>query len=247
MKSQPVKSFAPLIPPQAHLIPHPDKELSEDAYVISPEGTLLGVADGVGSWSNVGVNTADYSTSILKNTEEYLQHNPNAHLAEAVAHAYDKNQQNDIPGSTTLCLVHLKGRELHALNLGDSGFMIIRNGKIICRTKDQHHSFNYPYQLGKGGDTLDKAHVWHSVLQMGDMIVMGSDGFFDNLHPEEILDVIAKSPSDKIAWNLGFAAFVASCSEQRSTPFAERVAMETEEIWPGGKKDDITVLVTVVK
>ena len=32
-------------------------------------------------------------------------------------------------------------------NLGDSGFVLIRGGKIIARSKEQTHYFNCPYQL----------------------------------------------------------------------------------------------------
>jgi len=251
LSAQPVVSTreAPLfsIPPQTHKIAHPEKDHSEDALFMNNEGTLFGVADGVGSWSRVGVDAALYSQSILQHTQEFLENDPSQHLSTALAYAYTQNVAKKIAGSTTVCLAQLRGRELHALNLGDSGFMIVRNGNVMCKTKEQSHAFNYPYQLGIGGDTPDKAQVWHSILNAGDMIVMGSDGFFDNLFHDEILEIIKSSAPDKIAWNLGFAAFASACSQQKSTPFAERVQEETDEIWSGGKMDDISVLVSVVK
>lgn len=38
-------------------------------------------------------------------------------------------------------------KTLHAANLGDSGFMVVRKGKIILRSEEQQHFFNSPFQL----------------------------------------------------------------------------------------------------
>jgi protein phosphatase PTC7 len=37
---------------------------------------------------------------------------------------------------------------LSTANLGDSGFLIYRDGSIIVRSKEQTHFFNAPYQCG---------------------------------------------------------------------------------------------------
>ena len=36
---------------------------------------------------------------------------------------------------------------LYSANLGDSGFLIIRNRSVIHQSKEQQHYFNAPYQL----------------------------------------------------------------------------------------------------
>jgi len=40
---------------------------------------------------------------------------------------------------------------IHSLNLGDSGYVIVRptneEVKIIYRSEEQQHSFNFPYQV----------------------------------------------------------------------------------------------------
>lgn len=33
------------------------------------------------------------------------------------------------------------------MNLGDSGFLIIRKGHVVHQSSDQQHYFNTPYQL----------------------------------------------------------------------------------------------------
>ena len=47
---------------------------------------------------------------------------------------------------------------------------------------------------------------------------------------------------NKIAINLAVSAMAAACSSQKETPFGERVAEETDQIWSGGKMDDVTVV-----
>ena len=105
-------------------------------------------------------------------------------------------------GSTTFSMVMISDMQkgiMKTLNVGDSGFIIIRNGGIIYRSKPQQHRFNAPYQLTicpperngsciqdqpKDGDTYEHQ------LADGDMVVMGTDGLFDNLFDWQILQVI---------------------------------------------------------
>jgi len=60
-----------------------------------------------------------------------------------------------VAGSATATICVLNNRELTALNLGDSGFILIRfdsvtnDPYILIRSKEQTHKFNTPYQLTK--------------------------------------------------------------------------------------------------
>lgn len=36
---------------------------------------------------------------------------------------------------------------LHAINLGDSGFIVVRDGCTVFRSPVQQHDFNFTYQL----------------------------------------------------------------------------------------------------
>jgi serine/threonine protein phosphatase PrpC len=74
-----------------------------------------------------------------------------------------------------------------------SGFMLIRSGEVIFRTKEQQFNFNFPYQLGPTSRAQAKdADVAELELQEGDKIVLGTDGLFDNLFDHEILEVVNK-------------------------------------------------------
>lgn len=41
-------------------------------------------------------------------------------------------------------------QDLHAINLGDSGFIIVRDGCLIFESPVQQHGFNFTYQLERG-------------------------------------------------------------------------------------------------
>ena len=55
----------------------------------------------------------------------------------------------NLQGSCTFCLVavDLENQVLHSANLGDSGFMVVRDGKIAYKSVQQEHRFGYPFQL----------------------------------------------------------------------------------------------------
>ena len=55
-----------------------------------------------------------------------------------------------VKGSATACILRClpDEGELHAANLGDSGFLLVRGGNPVFQTPQQQHHFNFPYQLG---------------------------------------------------------------------------------------------------
>ena len=117
---------------------------------------------------------------------------------------------------------------------------------MIYKSEEQVHSFNYPYQLGTGGDSPTAAKCIKCDLKQGDLIILGTDGLFDNLFIDEMEDIISHSEPDKIAINLSVSAMAAACSTKKTTPFSEKIAEETDHIWNGGKLDDITVVARYV-
>jgi hypothetical protein len=58
--------------------------------------------------------------------------------------------------------------------------------EIFYRSFEQQHNYNYPYQIGnKSDDPNDAIDIVHRIRDK-DIIVMGSDGLFDNLFDHEI-------------------------------------------------------------
>jgi protein phosphatase PTC7 len=58
-------------------------------------------------------------------------------------------EKRSIFGSATLCLLSIDKRcsYLRSLNIGDSGFMLIRQNKLIIRSHPQYHRGSSPFQL----------------------------------------------------------------------------------------------------
>ena len=121
--------------------------------------------------------------------------------------------------------------------------MIIRGGASIFRTEEQQHSFNFPYQLGTGSkDRPCDAQFFTVQIQEGDLVLVGSDGLFDNLFDEDILSIIhsitgGTSPSHMISLNpfeissqlAKRAKEVAEDTRYASSPFQSRALQEGRE------------------
>ncbi|KAI3924356.1 hypothetical protein MKW98_032557 [Papaver atlanticum] len=150
---------------------------------------------------------------------------------------------------------------LRAVNVGDSGFVVLRRGCNIYHSPTQQHFFNCPYQLSTGGnhDTPSSADVLEfKEVMAGDVIVMGTDGLFDNLFTSEIEKIIVdaeeeatarggKIDPNKVAWTLAEFALKKSLDPNNPTPFAEAKKKDNNlSKGIGGKVDDITVIVSFV-
>lgn len=238
-------------------IPHPRKAHrgGEDSYVVSsPTNSTIAVADGVGGWESKGVNPRAFADEMLTKTYQYMKKgetDPKKAITEAYA------QLSEI-GSATFCMGKLDSDGIFRVaNIGDSGFMVIRDGQILIESAEHQHQFNYPYQLGigedgrpHGEDRPEDAQVYRMELQKGDIIVMGSDGLFDNLWPKQILsyfdtyDLNPRINSEVLAK----LAYEESQKKDNFVPFFQRAkdARQPFASYRGGKEDDITVLVSVV-
>ena len=237
----------------------------------------MAVADGVGGWTKKGIDPSKFSGSLAGHLTRIFGTFKLMSPVDALRVAYndligDWKEGRDKPfGSSTACVVKFTtDGELRTCNLGDSGYAVIRpeqGGTVIDASHPQQSRFNCPYQLkltpeGKYEDITDASackslsvrslHFTRSsknVLKEGDYVVLGSDGLFDNLFPQDITDIVneARSRLDiNVAVELAMAAYEASIDVDRDCPFnaeSRRAGMERK----GGKPDDITVLVGVIE
>ena len=98
----------------------------EDAACLN--SNLLAVADGVGGWAESGVDPAVYSKKLCKLIDELYATKDDRFMASPRELLVEACKQNKEIGSCTACLVSLdeKASVLTTANLGDSGYMILR-------------------------------------------------------------------------------------------------------------------------
>uniref|UniRef100_A0A7N0UMF9 Protein phosphatase n=1 Tax=Kalanchoe fedtschenkoi TaxID=63787 RepID=A0A7N0UMF9_KALFE len=234
-------------------LPHPDKEETggEDAHFICLDKQVIGVADGVGGWADLGVDAGIYSRELMANAVAAIQEEPVFAVdpARVLEKAHAKTKAK---GSSTACIIALTDQGLHAINLGDSGFVVIRDGSTVFKSPVQQHDFNFTYQLesGSSGDQPSSGEVFKIPVSPGDVIVAGTDGLFDNLYNNEISGVVVHSVRagfgpQVAAQKIAALARERALDKNRQTPFAT-AAQDAGFRYHGGKLDDITVIVSYI-
>eukprot|EP00045_Choanoeca_perplexa_P014083 m.163696 g.163696 ORF g.163696 m.163696 type:complete len:479 (+) comp16559_c0_seq1:295-1731(+) len=182
-----------------------------------------------------------------------------------IAQAHDAAIAQGVQGSSTLSLGMFNGLSgvLTSANIGDSGLMVVRGGghpstsgfhkhinpNQLFRTHVQEHRFGKPYQLGHhaASDVASDAELASVQLQLNDVIVVGSDGLFDNLSAHEICAIVAECERPwQAAMRLSQAAFEVSVNKTADSPWAREATEELDMFYSGGKTDDITVVTAEV-
>lgn len=234
----------------AAIRPHPSKVQTggEDAYVI--EGTSwAGVADGVGGWALSGVDSGLYSRELMTNCgllakSENGVPDPKAVIIKGVT-------KTNAVGSCTAVLAALHKQTLYVANVGDSGFLVVRNGEVLAKSTPMQHGFNFPYQIGSEGDDPATAETFEVPVASGDVLVLATDGVYDNLYEREILDVVDSGhkkgvePGTVAMW-LVKLAHQAGLNKEGRSPFSD-AAQAAGYSYEGGKLDDATVVVSYVE
>jgi len=147
---------------------------------------MLVVADGVGGWSLQGIDPAIFSSKLTSSIVEDHTKNPNSdpksHVRAGCAAAIDHSQ-----GSATAVAVKVKNEfYLTISTLGDCGAVIFRPLKgdrlsFLYETFPAQHMFNAPFQCGTNVDNSNAIAIEGIEYMEGDIIVLFSDGFSDNV------------------------------------------------------------------
>lgn len=119
-------------------------------------------------------------------------------------------------GSTAVVGLLKPDGGLEVANLGDSGYIQLRLNAVHSASKPQTHAFNTPYQLSMippnilarmaafGGAQLSDeprdAEVTRHDLRHGDVLVFASDGVWDNLFNQDILQLVSRAMTATGAW-----------------------------------------------
>ncbi|KAK6504128.1 hypothetical protein TWF506_002338 [Arthrobotrys conoides] len=197
----------------------------QDAFFVSrvsdTGAVAFGVADGVGGYSMSGIDSADFSHTLCEDMAEISYHSEVPMRADMLIEAgYISacSNPNVLGGGSTACVGIAKpDGTMEAANLGDSGFVILRGGRVHHTSQPQTHAFNTPFQLSViplevieqarkfGGpipisDRPRDAHVDIHDLQHGDVLIFATDGLWDNLSAQDVLRLVSNEMVSAGGW-----------------------------------------------
>ncbi|GMJ12936.1 hypothetical protein HRI_004962800 [Hibiscus trionum] len=237
----------------AALLPNPTKAFAggEDAYFIACQN-WLGVADGVGQWSLEGISAGVYAKELIENCERIVSDRNGVPITDPVEVLNRAAANTQSCGSSTVLVAYFDDRALHVANIGDSGFMIIRNGAVFKRSSPMLHELSFPVQIEKGDHPSDFVEVYRIDLDENDVIITATDGLFDNLYEKDIASIVFKSLQEnsrpqEIAELLATRAQEVGQLSLVRSPLSDKVQAAGYVGYRGGKLDDVTVIVSVGK
>ncbi|XP_055808267.1 probable protein phosphatase 2C 55 [Solanum dulcamara] len=229
---------------------NPKNPLGEDAHFIHELYQTIGIADGVGGWAQKGIDAGMYARELMKNSLITIDNELKGHVnpKRVLQEAYKKTNSE---GSSTACIITLNSQKntIDAVNVGDSGFFLIRKGKIIYKSLIQQRRFGCPYQLGNcNADNPSVAQEMKLNVEKDDILMVGTDGMFDNIYESEIEKIVRRAIHEKLkaeelASQIGNVALYNSFDRFADTPYART----SQGRHKGGKIDDITVIVAYIK
>jgi serine/threonine protein phosphatase PrpC len=221
---------------------------NEDAAAIlstGDEATVLAVADGLG-----GAPSGQHASAIaLESLIESIQ-GTEGELRGGIMSGFDRaNVRVRSLGrgaGTTLTVVEVRKDSVRAYHVGDSFVLLVGNRGKVKMQSISHSPVGYGLESGLlDSDAAmhhDERHFVSNVVGIADMhievgsptpigprdtLVLGSDGLSDNLHVDEIVQLVRKGPLARVSRDLARRA------EER---------METGEEGAPSKPDDLTFL-----
>lgn len=267
-------------------------DCGDDSFFVANTYKSIGIADGVAGWRDEGYDPSAFANTLMKNAKHFCEtHRTIANPETILINAFGrlKHDKDVVGSSTATCasIVDQVGQEatLAIANLGNNGALVVRNREVVDRAHEKSHGINLPFQLAVVPPNFphdcqqDSVHdsVRESFkVQEGDVVVLGTDGLFENRFPSEIaaqagwVGTVHKSAYDSIPLVGGVlkAAFGPDHRMEYTDPYrvTQRVVTEAFQAatsrhsttpWSamlkqfdidheGGKMDDITVLVARV-
>ncbi len=221
--------------------PAPDREgVSEDAVAVVAHGedtVVVAVADGAGGHAHGAAASAIAVEALLEacGSDHVLPVRAAILNGIEAAHAAIRDQSG--AGATTLAVIELCAGELRTYHVGDSGIVVCgQRGRLRLRSVF-HSPTGYAVEAGllDAGEALhhEERHVVSNLLglepmsvEIGspitlarrDTAVVASDGLFDNLYAEEIIEHVRRGPLAAACSALAGAALARMHDATRGTP-----------------------------
>lgn len=173
----------------------------EDSFFIYEKNQkvyTVGIADGVGGWNDMGFNPAIISRKLMKYAHENYDKQLPRELLEIAYNKVKEDEEID-GGGTTCCILTLDYINskpiIRSVNVGDSGYIIIRSGKIIVQSTIARTSNGSPHQLsiiprshqglGIVNTAINDSLIEYHYIQKGDIIILATDGVWDNIYDKD--------------------------------------------------------------
>jgi serine/threonine protein phosphatase PrpC len=209
----------------------PTKESdNEDAAAVVPideKRAVLMVADGLGGQA-AGAEAAGLAIRALADqigTAVAGEGQLRTAILDGFEQANDAVAAMAVGAATTMAVVEIDGQTARPYHVGDSMILIVgQRGKRKLQTVS-HSPVGYAVEAGllKESEAMhhEDRHLVSNIvgcpqmrievgplvqLRPRDTIVVASDGLFDNLHLEEIVELVRKGPLEKAAGALAQAA-----------------------------------------
>ncbi len=194
----------------------PDKEgPNEDAAVVVPvddECGLLAVADGVGSTRSAHT-ASEAMVEALAEVAERAGAVSRAAIVDAIELANRRVREAATGAATTVAVVELNGTTARPVHVGDSAVLVIgQRGRLHLQTMP-HSPVGYAIEAGvmDEGEAMhhEDRHLVSNVIGSDDMrieiggtlrlarrdtVVLATDGVFDNLHLDELIESVRAGP-----------------------------------------------------
>lgn len=224
---------------------------NEDAAAIlpiEPGHVVLAVADGFGGQPG-GDRASRMAIEALSKAVEQAdpgESGMRGGILTGFERANEAIRAEGIGSASTLIAAEIRGPTVRSYNVGDSALLVVgQRGKLKHQTV-VHSPVGYAVAAGM----LDEKEAMHHEdrhfvsnmlgaadmsIEMGstmllsprDTVVLGSDGLFDNLHTDEIVEIVRKGPLDEVAEKL-----VRRCQKRMHQPREGRPS----------KPDDLTFI-----
>lgn len=226
---------------------------NEDAAALIPvdeERGVLAVADGAGGQRS-GAEASEVALRALAACVADAAEGDRADLRVAVLDGFERANARvgelAVGAATTLAAVEIEDVTIRPYHVGDSMILVVgQRGKIKLQTVS-HSPVGYAVEAGlldeREAIHHEDRHIVSNMVGSSDMrievgrplrlrprdtVVLGSDGLFDNLHVEEITEIVRRGPLLTAAeWLAG------SCRRRMLTPGQGHPS----------KPDDLTFLV----
>ncbi len=195
--------------------------------IVNDDTTLLMVADGMGGHAN-GAAASAFLTRLLGDSmsEEKLGDNM---IRESILDSIEKTNLNlmrkETGEGTTVAIAEINRNSVRSYHVGDSEVLISgQRGKIKLQTLS-HSPVSYALESGLMGEeqaiTHEQRHFISNAVGQSDMhitigssvplhkrdtLLLATDGLFDNLFKNEVIEAIRMGPIVNCSANLAYAA-----------------------------------------